>query len=166
MSEKCSCGFKRETGTETLPLIFPIPINEKDLQSSFNTIFNPEVVTVKCDQCFKPNTLKRINILSVPDVFILLVKRYQFDHNTKLTTKDLTPVNCPNELQLPCGTILTLKAIINHYGENPNVGHYTALLRDQKKDLIYHCDDEDITLLSRIPEETNILNYVVVYCKT
>ena len=159
---ECSCGHRRETGTETMPLLFPITLNEQDLQSCVNNLFIPEVIPMKCEQCSKPSTSKQLRILSVPNILILLVKRYVFDTATKLTLKINAPLSCPQKLVLPCGTLLNHLSTINHYGDNPKVGHYTTLLRDRKKEDLYHCDDTNITILEQIPEEMDRSNYIIV----
>ena len=90
-----------------------------DLQSCFDHLFSPERIDIPCDHCSKLSTFKRMKIVAAPNVLVLLVKRYIFDHNTQCISKDHTQVTCPNELKLPCGTILHLRSIINHSGDTP-----------------------------------------------
>ena len=105
-----------------------------------------------------------MKILSEPYVLILLLKRYKFDIKTMSTSKDKSIVYCPNELILPSGTIFNLKAIVNHYGDSPTVGHYTALVRDNKNEKFYHLDDVNITEFIHVPEEMHKTHYIVIYC--
>ena len=86
-----------------------------------------------------------------------------FDSTTGQTKKNESCVYCPKELTLPCGSVLKLKSIVNHHGDSPNVGHYTALLLDNRNEKYYHLDDKQVDVLKQIPKEMSKTHYIVIY---
>ena len=104
-----------------------------------------------------------MQILTKPKLLMLVLKRYEFDSRTKRMTKDKRAVNCPKKLVLPCGSFLRIKAIINHYGDSPSSGHYTALLWDDKHDIFVHVNDTKVEMFQQIPQEMSGCNYIVIY---
>ena len=61
------------------------------------------------------------------------------------------------------GPSLKLCGVVEHLGETPKSGHYTATIFTDKSRLLYHCDDNKCSCLPAFPETTGKRCYQFIY---
>ena len=146
-----------------------LPILDKDqayqsIQDCFNLFFVEENLEdpLYCHYCLGPQDFtKRYSINKLPYVLILSLKRFKFNQNSNFKLRQM--ITYPLYDLNFGGQIYDLYGIVNHYG-SINSGHYTAIIKNSKKEWIM-CDD---SILYKI-EEKRVMHanaYILFYiCK-
>ena len=120
----------------SLPLVSKNGKNVVDIVDCFRNFFEPEHLEdlLTCDHCKqKTTTFKYMKIWVFPKVLLLHLKRYRAEgfycqrmmiNNTMVEISDnLVFQSLRNKTTIK----YKLKCIVNHFGSNPNSGHYTTV---------------------------------------
>ena len=119
----------------SLPLARPQHNNVVDIVDCFRSFFAPEQLEdlLTCDHCkTKTPTVKFMKLWIFPKVLILHLKRYTVASPSGLAHINNAMVETSENLvfraeRQPNEVRYNLKCIVNHFGANPNSGHYTTL---------------------------------------
>jgi hypothetical protein len=143
-----------------------LPIFDKDqkyqsIKDCFDLFFQEENLEdpLYCHKCKGPEDFtKSYSINRLPYVLILSLKRFKFNKNSHFKLKQL--ITYPlYDLELK-GKKYDLYGIVNHYG-GINSGHYTAIIKNRKKEWIL-CNDSHISKI----EEKKVMHsnaYILFY---
>ena len=143
-----------------------LPIFDKDqayqsIQDCFDLFFVEENLEdpLYCHYCLGPQDFsKRYSINKLPYVLILSLKRFKFNQNSNFKLRQM--ITYPL-YDLSFGDKkYDLYGIINHYG-SINSGHYTAIIKNSKKEWIM-CDDSSVYKI----EEKRVMHsnaYILFY---
>uniref|UniRef100_A0A671UX86 Ubiquitin carboxyl-terminal hydrolase n=1 Tax=Sparus aurata TaxID=8175 RepID=A0A671UX86_SPAAU len=154
---KCSEGHI--INEETNPF-WTLPLSLKDthdstysVESSFKRTFQKKTYTgdnmMYCNDCIKETeATSRWEMVKAPQILILLLKRFDFDYNTRLHFKSDCCVEVPYELQLG-DKIYKLYGMVNHMGSLRG-GHYTATVLSEDNTW-YECDDTHVSKVEHQP---------------
>jgi ubiquitin C-terminal hydrolase len=113
-----------------------------------------------CNICKKyVEATKQIQIMDLPDVLIIQLKRFKYNKDSDSTTKISTTIKFPftnfdikkytSDVYMIKNTIYSLYAVSNHMG-TCNCGHYTSYCKNEINNKWYEFDDENII---HIPSE-------------
>lgn len=142
----------------------------------------------KCDTCKSAqNAVIKRTIVKLPHVLILQLKRYNYQEviktsrSTKIKpkttfemTKNKTEIQIPFHLSLNSfvvkkSTETTHKCIgiVNHLGNEPNSGHYTADIYNSNEQNWLNCDDSKVRVISQKEalENRTSTGYMFFYVK-
>ncbi|KAK2157913.1 hypothetical protein LSH36_181g00016 [Paralvinella palmiformis] len=105
-----------------------------------------------CAACnCKQNAVRRIQLQSLPPVLNVQLLRFVFDRTTGVKKKLNTYIQFPEVLDMSQylgekmgTTVYDLYAVLIHRGPSAYSGHYIAHIRDQKSDVWYKFNDEQI----------------------
>ena len=97
------------------------------------------------------------HIKEPPTVLNILLQRGSYDSTTFVATKNEVKVSIPSEYMFKLKSsnekiLYTLVSLINHDGDSLYCGHYVSDVFDSSTGIWCHCDDENITELSDLPE--------------
>ena len=91
--------------------------------------------------------------------------RYKVNAEDQTVTKIHDKMISPMEITLPSGASYTLNSVINHLGENTQVGHYTTLIYDNIRNVFVLLDDLTISCNARYRMEMSEDSYIFTYSK-
>ena len=123
------------------------------------------------------------SILGYPPVLMIVIKRYSYDREVEMSTKNrkcvltdyfvtlemhgaANPIKGNLESETchsQCGSKYMLRSVLLHHGNSPDVGHYTTLVY-LTENLVIFCDDLNIKFATS--ETVNMANtdgYIFVY---
>ena len=97
------------------------------------------------------------HIKEPPTVLKILFQRGSYDITTFVTTKNEVKVGIPSEYMIKLQSSnekisYTLVSLVNHYGNSLDCGHYISDFFYSSTEIWWHCDDDNITELSDLPE--------------
>ncbi|KAM8747845.1 uncharacterized protein AB9X84_015729 [Acanthopagrus schlegelii] len=153
MRDTTKCSKDHIINEETNPF-WTLPLSLKDtsdttysVESSFKRTFQIKTYTgdnmVYCNDCKqKTEATSRWEMVEAPQILILLLKRFDFDHNTRSHFKSHCCVEVPCELQLEDKTY-KLYGMVNHMGSIRG-GHYTATVLSEDNTW-YECNDSHVS---------------------
>ncbi|KAM8747846.1 uncharacterized protein AB9X84_015730 isoform 1-T1 [Acanthopagrus schlegelii] len=153
MRETTKCSKDHIINEETNPF-WTLPLSLKDtsdttysVESSFERTFQTKTYCsgnmMYCNDCKqKTGATSRCEMVEAPQILILLLKRFDFDHNTGSHVKSHCCVEVPCELQLKKKTY-KLYGMVNHMGSIRG-GHYTATVLSEDNTW-YECDDSHVS---------------------
>lgn len=144
--------------------------NSYVLSDLFSRYFQKEAMKEwACDKCKKHEADKVTRFWSLPDVVVIVLKRFTMTPNGTIR-KVHTNIDIPQHITFHKGSVLAdqkdhvyeLKSMGLHHGIYSG-GHYTSVV--QHKDTWYHCDDEEVRELQDIAQITskNRSSYIVIY---
>tara|TARA_B100001094_G_scaffold330722_1_gene396670 strand:+ start:479 stop:1444 length:966 start_codon:yes stop_codon:yes gene_type:complete len=123
-----------------------------------HTSFEEDIEDYKCEKCNEKKIKKRLNIIRLPKILLITLKRY--NNNICKIRKD---ININNNLKLTdyLGNVFNynLKSIIIHEGSCMG-GHYYTYTKNIKLDKWFCFNDEKVSEIENI-EEINKQN---IYC--
>lgn len=138
------CTYESTTFALSGDVQLAVPSVSSSLESCLETYFKGDDIEWKCDNCKDGrNAIKKLDYSRLPPVLIIQLKRSFYNHNSrtfgKLRTRIDYPLNNLNMLPHVCPTerkslssnrnhMYDLYAVVNHYGETLNQGHYTGEL--------------------------------------
>lgn len=144
------CGNSRSNYETANNISLSLPNSEKiDIIDCFNNYFKSEILdgsnAVMCDKCKKnTKTVKSLDICRFPKIMIIHMKRYT--QNTDSTySRNNCLVDYFSSLKFVCkdaGIEYELKSVVNHFGNNPQGGHYTICTKMNKEWV--HIDDSSV----------------------
>ena len=169
IEELTSVNFKLCKEIKDQEISENLPILDKDqayqsIQDCFDLFFVEENLEdpLYCHYCLGPQDFsKRYSINKLPYVLILSLKRFKFNQNSNFKLRQM--ITYPL-YDLSFGDKkYDLYGIVNHYG-SINSGHYTAIIKNSKKEWII-CDDSSVYKI----EEKRVMHanaYILFYiCK-
>ncbi|XP_075948748.1 ubiquitin carboxyl-terminal hydrolase 50-like [Anarhichas minor] len=172
---KCSRGHKIIEETNEF-LTLPLSLNDThdssySVESGFKRIFQSKPLNgrnkVHCNDCEETTeATSGCEMMVFPQILTLLLKKFDFDNNTRKHSKTNRRVDVPRELQTK-DKKYELYAVVNHIGSLRG-GHYTATILSNEDNTWYEFDD---THVSKVKEqlfaETGTYNsstaYLLVY---
>ncbi|XP_030287785.1 uncharacterized protein LOC115590542 [Sparus aurata] len=169
---KCSKDHIINEETKTFWIL---PLSLKDtpgttysVESSFERIFQERTYTgnkAHCKKCYQNReTTSRCEMVKAPQILILLLKRFDFDYNTRSHFRSDCSVEVPCELQLEKKTY-KLYGMVNHMGSLRG-GHYTATVLSEDNTW-YECDDSHVSKVKhQLFAEDRTLSSTMVYLLT
>ena len=146
--ELSSANFKLDKEIKEQEISENLPILDKDqayqsIQDCFDLFFVEENLEdpLYCHYCLGPQDFsKRYSINKSPYVLILSLKRFKFNQNSNFKLRQM--ITYPL-YDLSFGDKkYDLYGIVNHYG-SINSGHYTATIKNSKKEWVM-CDDSSV----------------------
>lgn len=140
------------------------------LSDLFSKYFEKEPMEEwSCDKCQKKEAYKTTRFWSLPNVVVVVLKRFTTTPNGTIR-KVHTNIDIPLNITFHKGSVLSdqkdhvyeLKSMGLHHGTYTG-GHYTSVV--QHKGTWYHCDDEEVRELHNMADITtkNRSSYVMVY---
>jgi ubiquitin C-terminal hydrolase len=180
-----NCKFKSISFQENSMLSIPIPDVGVDdssvtIYDCLDKYFGVEVMDheYKCDECEErvENNILTKKILTLPNTFIIFLKRFNFNMETMNMTKNNTMVKYPPLLNITKYLINSddthnykLKSIICHIGQM-NYGHYYSYncKSIEGSDRWFKCNDENINEVPQDKLDEQILTnnaYMLFYEK-
>ena len=117
-----------------------------------------------CDHCsslgyksIKSTFTVSRHIKEPPTVLNILLQRGSYDSTTFVATKNEVKVGIPSEYMFKLQSSnekisYTQVSLINHDGDSLDCGHYVSDVLDSITGIWRHCDDDNITELSDLPE--------------
>ena len=151
------------------PLLFPfisIAINGKSIKECIDSYLKEEVMkgdnklldihntyckNMKLCYCDQEKVKKKINIIKCPKYLIIQLKRFDYNVNVNITTKNKDPINFEEKLVLnqikDNSTVkhnYDLVSIIVHIGQNPKSGHYICY--SKRNNNWYEFNDSKVTI--------------------
>ncbi|XP_073331734.1 uncharacterized protein [Pagrus major] len=170
---KCSEGHI--INNETNPF-WILPLSLKDtpdttysVQSSFERTFQTKTYSgdnmVYCNDCKqKTGATSGCEMVKAPQILILLVKRFDFDYNTRSHFKSDCCVEVPCELQSKNKTY-KLYGMVDHMGSIRG-GHYTATVLSEDNTW-YKCNDSHVSkMINQLFAEDRTFSSRTVYLLT
>nr|XP_046237249.1 ubiquitin carboxyl-terminal hydrolase 47-like [Scatophagus argus] len=169
---KCCRGHS--INEETNPF-WTLPLSMKDahdttysVEENLERIFRTTSFTgdnmVFCDECErKTDATSGCEMVEAPQVLIILLKRFDFDYNTRSHFKSDRRVDVPIALRMK-EKKYKLYGIVNHMG-GLGGGHYTANILSSEDNTWYECDDTRVTKL-RVEDQPGYRSstaYLLVY---
>lgn len=149
-----------------------IPCSEESfvLSELFNKYFEKEPMEEwTCDKCQKKEATKTLRFWSLPNVVVIVLKRFTTTSNG-IIRKVHTNIDIPMNITFHKGSVLgdqrdhtyELKSMGLHHGTY-NGGHYTSVV--QHKGSWFHCDDEEVREIHNLADVTtkNRSSYVMIY---
>lgn len=123
-----------------------------------HTSFEEDIDDYKCEKCQKKNIKKRLNIIRLPKVFLITLKRY---NNNICKLKNDVEINDKLKLKNYLGEELNynLKSIIIHEG-NCMGGHYYTYTKNISTEKWFNFNDEKVSEIENI----NNINKKNIYC--
>ena len=131
----------------------------------FKHYFNDSLLhDVLCENCsqlenksIKTTFTVSRHIKKPPTVLKILFQRTRYDTTQKAGSKNDLKVCLPFEYMIKHQSSnekisYTLVSIVNHDGDSLNCGHYVSDVFDSSTGIWWHCDDDNISELSDIPE--------------
>ena len=131
----------------------------------FQNYFNDSLLhDVICENCsslgsksIKSTFTVSRHIKEPPTVLNILLQRGSYDRKTFVATKNEVKVGIPSEYMFKLQSSnekisYTPLSLINHDGDSLDCGHYVSDVFDSSTGIWWHCDDENITELSDLPE--------------
>ena len=160
----CCCNFE-EFSIKTLPVIIPLQIKGKGIESCLKEFVETERIEYSCNACRSKQAKIAKKISLEPALLILQLNRYHFNKEINEIQKIHSPVECPPTLMLATGSVYTLSSIVNHSGEKTHEGHYTVILYDKRENSYVLVDDKEVSYDITITTELQQLPYIVTYVK-
>ena len=161
----------------SLPLARPQNNNVVDIVDCFRSFFAPEQLEdlLTCDHCrARTPTMKYMKLWIFPKVLILHLKRYTASPYTLTAGHTASPlinnvmVETSENLVFrgeatPNDVRYNLKCIVNHFGANPNSGHYTCISSFENEWI--NIDDSNIYRTAARSKNlfTSPSSYVLIY---
>ena len=156
----------------SLPLARPQNNNVVDIVDCFRSFFAPEQLEdlLTCDHCrARTPTMKYMKLWIFPKVLILHLKRYTASPYTLTAGHTASPMVETSENLVfrgeatPNDVRYNLKCIVNHFGANPNSGHYTCISSFENEWI--NIDDSNIYRTAARSKNlfTSPSSYVLIY---
>lgn len=149
--ECSSCGKLHKTNGELTHFVLKIQGNQS-IQSAMDSYFNYDPIEYYCSSCKvdKGSAEMKYFLLSAPDCLCLQLKR--FDEQYK---KINDSIEISSELRLSkyflkkqsCNWNYKLVAVISHFGESLDIGHYNTIVINANDDC-YEFDDRSVRKVS------------------
>lgn len=144
-----------------------VSLDHKDLESNISKLFEPEQLShdAKCEKCKATQLVKSNKLWTLPQVLIVLLKR--FDALTM--TKQNAQISVPDELDMAAFSIsdteskYKLQSIACHSG-SMNSGHYCAACKHPSGSWCIY-DDDSIIPIKGYQAVNSGLYYVLFYQK-
>nr|XP_046237245.1 uncharacterized protein LOC124054856 [Scatophagus argus]XP_046237246.1 uncharacterized protein LOC124054856 [Scatophagus argus] len=167
---KCCRGHS--INEETNPF-WTLPLSLKDahdtaysVEENLERIFHTKSFTgdnmVFCDECErKTDATSGCEMVEAPQVLIILLKRFDFDYNTRSHFKSDRRVDVPFALQMKKKKY-KLYGTVNHMG-GLGGGHYTANILSSEDNTWYKCDDTQVTKTRGQPFENHVYSSSTAY---
>jgi uncharacterized UBP type Zn finger protein len=125
----------------------------------------PSEINWKCPECGRCKVVKETFIIMEPFTLMLQLMRYKVNAEDQTVTKIHDKMISPVEITLPSGSSYTLNSVINHLGENTQVGHYTTLIYDNSRHVVVLLDDLTISSDARNQMEMSEESYIFTYSR-
>jgi uncharacterized UBP type Zn finger protein len=125
---QCCCCNLEELSIKTLPVIIPLQIKGRSIETCLKEFVETERIEYSCNACRSKQATIVKNFSLDPAILILQLNRYDFNREINQIQKIHSPIECPPTLMLETGSFYTLSSIVNHSGERTHQGHYTVIL--------------------------------------
>ena len=162
---QCCCCNLEEFSIKPLPVIIPLQIKGKSIETCLKEFVETERIEYSCNACRSKQATIAKNFSLEPALLILQLNRYHFNKEINEIQKIHSPVECPPTLMLATGSVYTLSSIVNHSGEKTHEGHYTVILYDKRENSYILVDDKEVSYDITITTELQQLPYIVTYVK-
>eukprot|EP00835_Amoeboradix_gromovi_P001609 NODE_77_length_23338_cov_0.319463.p5 type:complete len:443 gc:universal NODE_77_length_23338_cov_0.319463:20817-19489(-) len=148
------CENNHESNSKERSLGLSINCNGSILEG-IQDLLKSEQITYKCDECNSTSSRMRYQIVKLPGILCLHLKRFKIDLNFNISkilesivlNKTISISNCKYELY----------GIVNHFGKY-GTGHYTTAILIDDKWVVF--DDEKVYINY---ENQNVSGYVLFY---
>lgn len=145
-----SCGKVHQSFSEITDIALHV-VGNKTVQAAVDSYFHHDDIEYMCETCRTYDIVKKKHfILSAPECLCLQLRRFS-DRGTKLTDE----MEISSKLNIrkhflkaqPSEWKYKLVAIVNHFGESRNIGHYNTIVLTSNEEL-YEFDDRSVRKVS------------------
>ena len=161
----CKNGHARELPVRKLTDILMIPVDGSSIQLCLDNYLKNEVITGNCPDCNMKELVKQTEIIADPSTLIIQLKRYSYDVSNRIALKRNDSVEITKAIKMKSGTTYKISSIINHFGDNPEEGHYNILIFDYRNDSFVLLDDQYVKQNVQITSDFKTSSYIVAYTK-
>ncbi|XP_055012345.1 uncharacterized protein LOC110172034 isoform X1 [Boleophthalmus pectinirostris] len=138
MSYSTKCPKGHIINEETNPFwTLPLPLTKDQnnevycVESGLERLFQSKMLKPYCNDCGENTVAEyKCGVKDLPQVLVLLLKRFVLDYSTGSHVKSNCPVDIPTSLHIK-GIKYDLYGIVHHWGSLRS-GHYTATIRSSE----------------------------------
>lgn len=170
------CKFKRCVVEDFFSLSLDLPLEESaeklDIRKLMSSFSGKRERDLRCEKCKNNRVFSKTQFSSAPNILIVHLKRFSFDSERQTSSKRTDIVSVPKSLDISefsgsARTPFRLFAIVNHFGDRAQSGHYLCDLSTSSNLWSRRNDSTESTIEENTALETaSRSGYLLFYTKS